>query len=774
MPCPEPPTRKISRLLLARAGARSLWHRSWPGLLLGLLLAGLALPAAVAQTPVTPVIELHDAPPGSVPPAMAAYSVQAIRIDVARLQQLVAGDSLPVQLAGSGVEQLTVQSMSGFINGGKTLHARLSLGTDRYSLFLSFDRDAVFGHVVQGANKLQLEARRVGQSYHGWLFEPRGLPLSSNAFANDYFVPDPARLAPPEPQGPRLPLQVAGSAPQPNQVVAASSGGISLSNFRLSQVFTPAPVLVGQTVTAEVRLENISNSRHQNLAVEFYFLLENTSLEAASPQCRQQLSLSLQEVLYCELGDFAPGESKTLSYTVRASRESKPRIVSTAIIGELRVDDTVNVVEDVRLDSDGDGLSDFNESLLGTDANDAASVNAEPTVIDVMAFYTPDAQARYPRGVETRINQLIGVANQIYVDSGVAISLRPVYYGLVETDAGDDMDVLLDGLIYQRDPAFQQVGSLRSRYGGDLVMLFGGLPDNADRCGMAPVGGYQTNGYFGAATEKDFAYSYIAIDCPVDLVVAHELGHNMGLTHSHLEDGSGGTFEFATGHGVEGEFVTVMAYPGAFNTNTRLPVFSSPLLDCLGFACGVAENRAMPADAVQTLNLVRHQIAAYLPSRLPNLPKASVSAVSGSAVDARIGIAASTDGGLSFSNTIGPGQAVDLIADVAVDEDHVGRQGSVHVIVGLTDYGYLQLDASGELVAWDGTREGLLPATSVAVLRSQERLTVLRNFELPEVIPAEFIGQQVAVYVGYQLVESGEVVYTQQPLLLDIVAGVGR
>lgn len=731
----------------------------------------LLLPGALAQSASDPIIQLSAAQPGSLTPAMAGQSVQAISIDVTRLRRLAAGDVLPVQLAGAGSELLTVQSLAAFINGGKALNARLRRGNDSYSLLLSFDLDTVYGHVIHGDEKLQIQATREGDYYHGWLFQPRGLALSNNAFSNDYLIPQPQRLQPPANTAPRLPLRLSPDAPLDPVGVAASTAGISSSNFRLSQTITPSPVVAGESFTAEVRLENTSSSAHQSLAVEIYFLLENTTLEQASPGCRAQLSLSLQEVLYCELGDFAPGETKVISYTVGTTSDSQPRVISTAIMGELRVDESVNVVEDVRLDSDGDGVSDFNEDLLGTDASDSGSVDTRASVIDVMAFYTPGAQASFPRGVETRINQLIGVANQIYADSGVAIKLRPVYYGMVDADPDADMDTLLDDLIYKGDSAFDDVDRLRDSYGGDLVMLFDSLPDNADRCGMAPVGGYQSNGYFGAETEKDFAYSYIAIDCPVDLVVAHELGHNMGLTHSHLEDGSGGTFNFATGHGVDSEFVTVMAYPGAFNTDTRLPVFSSPLLDCLGFSCGVAENRRDAADAVQTLNLVRHQIAAYAPSRVPELPDASVSAVSGNRVDARIGVAASTDGGLSYSNSIGPGQRVDLIADVEVDAAHVGRQGSVHVMVGIVDSGFLQLDAAGSLVEWDGTREGLIPATSVAILRRQERLTVLSDFQLPDQIPEEFIGQQVAVYVAYQVAESGDVVYTQQPLLLNIVAG---
>ena len=50
----------------------------------------------------------------------------------------------------------------------------------------------------------------------------------------------------------------------------------------------------------------------------------------------------------------------------------------------------------------------------------------------------------------------------------------------------------------------------------------------------------------------------------------------MGLSHSHLEDGSGGTFNFSTGYGVEGQFVTVMAYPAAFQrSDTGVCLFQS-------------------------------------------------------------------------------------------------------------------------------------------------------------------------------------------------------
>ena len=58
-------------------------------------------------------------------------------------------------------------------------------------------------------------------------------------------------------------------------------------------------------------------------------------------------------------------------------------------MGNLRVDGIVNVVEDVRVDSDGDGISDFNELLLSTDVTNPSSVDNSNSVIDVLSSLYP-------------------------------------------------------------------------------------------------------------------------------------------------------------------------------------------------------------------------------------------------------------------------------------------------------------------------------------------------------------------------------------------------
>ena len=83
-----------------------------------------------------------------------------------------------------------------------------------------------------------------------------------------------------------------------------------------------------------LEFENISSQSHNDLYVEFYFVLENSELVSAPSECREQLSLSLQKTLYCELGNFFAGEKKSFTYSVVTDESAKPRVMSSLIIGD--------------------------------------------------------------------------------------------------------------------------------------------------------------------------------------------------------------------------------------------------------------------------------------------------------------------------------------------------------------------------------------------------------------------------------------------------------
>jgi hypothetical protein len=79
---------------------------------------------------------------------------------------------------------------------------------------------------------------------------------------------------------------------------------------------------------------------------------------------------------------------------------------------------------------------------------------------------------------------------------------------------------------------------------------------------------------------------------------------------------TGGTLPYATGYGVDGQFVTVMATPSCFGNAARVARFSDPPVRCENLPCGVYHTDAVfGADAVRALNLVRYQIESYMPTR---------------------------------------------------------------------------------------------------------------------------------------------------------------
>jgi len=695
-------------------------------------------------------------PPGRTV-SSAAVELDTEQFDDLRLrgQFLIAtGDSNELRLL-----PVRIRKVKTYVNGDEFYNAEVMDGGKLFPAVFTVGRDSIFGHLETADKVWQLQAVRAAGAavFKGWLYESQALLQTD--LINDYVIPQRADL-----HQHRQPLILTGEQQIVDLLAPARSSGINNGNLQINQQFSRSSAFIGDPVDVTINFSNISSERHQSLTADIYFVLENSSLESAPANCGQ-IVLTGQRVLRCQLGDFSAGQMRSITYTVRTSEQSKPWLMSTVIIGSLRNDAFINVADDIAADADGDGLSDFNERLLGTDPFDALSTDRGPTIIDVMALYTDDALSLYQGYAETRINQLIGVANQVYADSGVSIILRPVYHRQIMYPEQHDMDTMLENLTAGTHSAFTDIPALRETYGADLVMLFRPHRNENDRCGLANLGGYNSQGDFSAADEKDFAFSVIAIDCPVSSVVAHELGHNMGLSHSRREDGAGGTLPYATGYGVDSSFVTVMAYPGAFNTDLRIGRFSDPNVFCQGEPCGVDHRDVHHgADAVRVLNLVRHQIARFYPSKVAMFPMRKVASYSGIASNAIITSAVTVDG-LNSVSGVTPGQAFDIRAEFQIDSNHRGLNGNFHVLVGLGNSDFISVTADGRAELWDGVTENILAFNPQPVpLNAVEFLQILRNGSLD----ASYVGRQLEIYIGYSVPSLYELIYTLEPLLIGI------
>ena len=231
--------------------------------------------------------------------------------------------------------------------------------------------------------------------------------------------------------------------------------------------------------------------------------------------------------------------------------------------------------------------------------------------IDVAVFFTPAAR-RLAGGIEemeAAIDLMIAETNQAYEDSGVnqRISLAAREEVSYEEESGGG-SLALDRLTAASDGYMDEVHVVRDRTGADLVHL---IADVTDLGGIADLPG---------------VFGLTCAECEA-VVFAHELGHNMGLSHDRYVDDAG-LMPYSHGYVNQQAFVdgalesarwrTIMAYPhqcgDADFSCPWIMRFSNPNQTYLGNPLGVpGQERSAaatgPADATRTLNLTRHSVA---------------------------------------------------------------------------------------------------------------------------------------------------------------------
>ncbi|WP_163835542.1 biofilm-associated metzincin protease Mep72 [Spartinivicinus ruber] len=239
---------------------------------------------------------------------------------------------------------------------------------------------------------------------------------------------------------------------------------------------------------------------------------------------------------------------------------------------------------------------------------------AAKTTVDVMLLYTPGAASKV-KDINAHITNLVEYANQSYLNSDVNMQLNVVHTEAIANDYGS-----VSGATLKKFTDDQKIAGLRKQYGADLVTLI--TLRKADICGSAWVPqGDSTTGKF-KSTASGFAYSVIGAECGL-LAYVHQLGHNMGLGHSAQNENPsgrvGGIFPWARGHGIDGLFTTIMAYPKNFNGAKHVQQFSSPVqIKCKDQPCGVDKSASNGANAVENLIIVAEQVANFAGSAKPD------------------------------------------------------------------------------------------------------------------------------------------------------------
>jgi peptidyl-Asp metalloendopeptidase len=243
------------------------------------------------------------------------------------------------------------------------------------------------------------------------------------------------------------------------------------------------------------------------------------------------------------------------------------------------------------------------------------------SVIDLLVVYTPKARAAYGQAtLESMIENAVAMANQAYLNSKVAVTLRMV--GLQEISYVESgLRSSYDNLRGTNDGKMDSVHTLRNNVGADVVSL---ISEDTGGCGIAGVMTKVSTAY---APE---AFSVVKTSCLSQHSLAHEIGHNMGNRHDRDSTKDTGAYPYSYGFRrctTDGSgFRTVMAY--SCSGGKRVAWFSNPNVYYNGQATGISyeSNPSKSADNARSMNNAAATVASFRAAKSTTSPSVTVPA----------------------------------------------------------------------------------------------------------------------------------------------------